>query len=67
MQLRHLEEAERHIAQGEQLIADQQAGIAVLDRGGHATEEAGNLVATFLETQAHHISHRDVILKELGA
>jgi isochorismate hydrolase len=65
MQLRHLEEAERHVAQGVRHITEQEVRIADLAREGHDTKEARKLLDNFYGTQALHIQHRDRIQKEL--
>jgi hypothetical protein len=65
MQLHHLEEAERHIAQGKRHIEEQEDRIADLARLGADLTEARKLLNLFYATQAQHIQHRDRILKEL--
>lgn len=65
MQLRHLEEAERHIAQGIRHIAEQEQRIAGFDSHGHDMSAEWELLNTFYTTQAQHIQHRDRILREL--
>lgn len=67
IQLAHLQEAERHVAVGERHIAEQERRIAELDRDGHDTKQARELLETFRTLQAEHLAHRDHILKELGA
>ena len=66
MQLGHLKEAERHVAEGQRLIAEQEARVAELARDGHpnAARELG-LLATMRVTQALHVGDRDRILKEV--
>lgn len=58
--------AERHIGQGFGIIARQRELIAALERGGHATEDAINLLADFEDIQALHVADRDRLRKELG-
>ena len=65
MQLRHLEEAERHIAQGLRHIADQERLVAHLEQGCHDTAQARRLLDNFHATQVQHVAHRDHILREL--
>ncbi|MDE2467180.1 MAG: hypothetical protein KGL35_00120 [Bradyrhizobium sp.] len=65
MHLHHLKEAERHCAQVERHIADQEDRITSLVRGGHDTTEARKLLDNFYASQMLHIEHRDRILKEL--
>ena len=66
MQLRHLAEAEQHIARGTQHISHQELRIAEFDVRGHDSTLARTLLETFRITQAQHIAHRDHILGELG-
>ncbi|RXH40855.1 hypothetical protein XH94_10930 [Bradyrhizobium zhanjiangense] len=65
MHVQHLEEAERHIAQGEGHIVEQEDRIANLARDGHDTTEARKLLDNFYATQMLHIQHRDRIREEL--
>ncbi len=58
--------AERHVGQGFGIIARQRELIAALKRGGHATEDALNLLADFEDIQALHVADRDRLRKELG-
>ena len=62
-QMRHLAQAERHVSLGARLIAEQERRIAMLSLG---VMEARRLLEAFLETQAQHIAHRDLILRELN-
>ena len=57
----HLEQAERHVAEGEQHIARQRELIAELERDGHDTTTAIELLRTFEQSQAGHIADRDRI------
>jgi len=65
MQLSHLEQAERHVAQGKRHITEQQDLIAELARHGHDTADARKLLDNFYASQMQHVQHRDRILKEL--
>jgi hypothetical protein len=65
MHLRHLQEVERWLAEGERHISEQEQRIATLRRDGHDATRAESLLEVFYQTQAQHISHRDMILKEL--
>lgn len=65
MELRHLEQADRHIANGKRLVAEQEERVADLARHGHDTTEARKLLDNFYASQVQHIQHRDRILKEL--
>jgi hypothetical protein len=65
--LRHLEAAERHVAQGEGVIKGQRDRIAELTRDGHDPSAATDLLRTFEATQALHIAGRDRIRADLVA
>jgi hypothetical protein len=65
MQLRHLEEAERHITQGVRHISEQKQRIADFVRLGYDTTEARKLLDNFYATQAQHLQHRDRIRAQL--
>jgi hypothetical protein len=60
----HLAQAERHVAEGEQHIARQRKLIAELERDGHDTTTAIELLRTFEESQATHVENRDRIRAE---
>lgn len=64
--LAHLALAERHIEQGERLLAKQRTLVAE-DRHNHDTSGARAVLATMAETQALHIADRDRIFRELGS
>jgi hypothetical protein len=61
----HLALAERHVAQGEEHLARQRKLIADLERHGHDTKQARDLLAQSM--QALHIGDRDRLKKELEA
>jgi len=63
----HLALAERHVAQGEEHLARQRKLIADLERHGHDTKQAHDLLAQFESMQALHIGDRDRLKKELEA
>ena len=65
MHLRHLEEADSHIALGERLIAQQERRLADLAQHGHDTTIAKKLLWNFLNTQEEVRGHRERILKHL--
>jgi hypothetical protein len=65
IQLRHLEEVERHITQGIRHIAEQKRRIANFVRLGYDTTEARKLLENFYATQAQHVQHRERIRAEL--
>lgn len=64
---RHLAQAEEHISLGERHIAQQRELVARLERDGHDSTEASNLLDNFEELQAVHIAHRDRLCRELDA
>lgn len=66
MELRHLREAERHVVEGERRIAEQELRIKGIERGGHSTGLALELLKNFRAIQFEHVAHRDRILRELG-
>ncbi len=62
----HLAQAERHVEQGYAIIARQREIVAALERGGHNTREAIELLADFENIQKTHVSDRDRLLKAVG-
>ena len=65
--LQHLAQTERHIAEGEEHLAQQALLIEKLERHGRGSEDARALLKTMTETQALHKQDRDRVLKELFA
>lgn len=65
MEIRHLEQAERHVAQGNRRIFEQEERVAQLARGGHSVTEARRLLDNFCASQALLVQHRDQIQKNL--
>jgi hypothetical protein len=63
---KNLTQAEAHIAKGHERIALQHEIIAELDREGHDTVPARELLATFEKTQAMHVANRDRISGKLA-
>jgi hypothetical protein len=63
----HLRQAEHHVADGERHIAEQHELIGALERDGHDTATARELLATLQQTQSLHIFDRDRLLEELSA
>jgi hypothetical protein len=63
---RHLELANKHVAQGQRLVEAQLALVARLERDGHNTLEAKILLEQFEQILALQIETRDQILRELG-
>ena len=52
----HLRQARAHVAQGEKHIARQRAVVASLEAGGHDSEAARELLATFEDSQVMHVA-----------
>ena len=65
MERRHLEQANRHIAEGRERIAAQRARVALMERGGHDTGLARDLLCHFERTLEHMLEHRELILREI--
>ena len=63
--MQHLELAERHFAEGEQLLARQRAKLEELRRDGHNSAEAELLLQTLEESQALHVYGRDRLRREV--
>ena len=63
--LRHLVEAERHLAEYKQVVARQRHVIDTIARGGHDTAEASALLREFQGIQATHVADRDRLRVEL--
>ena len=61
-----LSRAEAHVANGQKRIAQQHEIIAELDREGHDSVPAKELLATFENTQAMHVANRDRIAGKLA-
>uniref|UniRef100_UPI0035C9F7AA hypothetical protein n=1 Tax=uncultured Sphingomonas sp. TaxID=158754 RepID=UPI0035C9F7AA len=48
---------ERHVAEGETIIARQQALIVSMESAGHCADTARSLLYTYLSSQALHREH----------
>ena len=64
-QLQHLAEAERHIVDGARHIYNQELRLAFIERRGHDSKLARDLLETFRRMQVQHVAHYDLILSEL--
>ena len=64
--LEHLEQARRHVAEGERHILRQRELVAEMERDGHGTAEARRLLEQFEEMQTLHVADRDRIENELA-
>jgi hypothetical protein len=62
-----LAEAEQHIAQGDRNITQQREIVAALERNGHDSGAARQLLAQFEDLQRIHIAHRDKLREQLTA
>jgi hypothetical protein len=58
--LRHITEVDRHVSECERGICEQEERIADMDRRGHDTAAALDLLETFRAAQTQHLSHRDL-------
>ncbi len=65
IELKHLTDADKRVAQGEYHIARQERIVAELDSHGHDVTMARALLDTFRRCQTEHVAHRNFILKEL--
>jgi hypothetical protein len=63
--LEHLAQAERHILQGEDHIANQLARIEEAERAGLNAGPAKSLLRTLEESQALHLAERERLRAEL--
>jgi hypothetical protein len=63
---RHLELANKHVAEGQKRVEAQLALVVKLGRDGHDTSQAKALLRQFEETLALQIQTRDRIVQELG-
>ena len=63
--MEHLAEAERHIAEGEDRIRHQLRIIEDLERDGHDSALARQLLDTLKRTHTLHIKQREFIIEEL--
>jgi len=59
----HLAQAERHVVEGERVIARQRDIVAQLERDGHDSTDAMLLLYQFEEIQYLHVDHRDQLRK----
>ena len=67
MILDHLEQARRHVAEGDHHVGRQRERVSQLARDGHDTKEAQRLLRRFEELQALHVADRDRLERELAA
>jgi hypothetical protein len=62
----HLEQARRHVAKAERLLAHQREIIAERERDGHDTARSRQLLDQFEQFYAMHVVERDRLEKELA-
>jgi len=62
----HLAQCERHVALGERHLSRQREIIAELDRDGHDSTKARELLVILGDTQDMHIAHRDRLRDDLA-
>lgn len=65
MVMEHLEQARRHVAEGEKHIARQREVVAGLECDGHDSKQARKLLHEFEGVQRLHVEHRDRLKKQL--
>ena len=63
---RHLALAKAHVSEGQRHIRHQIRLVRELERDGHDTAVARQLLTTLRATQALHIADRDRLVKELA-
>jgi hypothetical protein len=63
----HLAQAERHVAEGERHVARQRELIAELERDGHDTVQARELLVQFEGLQVMHVADRDRLRREFAS
>lgn len=63
---KHLAEAEAQVVKGLRHIADQRDVVEQLERDGHDSTTARDLLTTLLHSQQLHEEHRDRLKRELG-
>ena len=61
----HLEEAERHVSDGQRLLWRQLLLVSELRDGVYPTDRAETLLRIFLDILVMHIAHRDRLVKEI--
>ena len=62
----HLALTERHVAEGKRHVARQRELVAELERDGHDTATALDLLRQFEELQALHVADRNRHVRALG-
>jgi hypothetical protein len=62
----HLTEAEEHVASGQRIVARQRELVAQLERHGHDSRQARELLAESQATLGHQIDDRNRLRAELG-
>lgn len=62
----HLAQADRHVHRGDEIITEQKQRVAELERDGHDTKAARELLALFEEVQRVHLADRNRLRHELN-
>lgn len=62
----HLELARRHVAQSEACVSRQREIVAELERDGHDSAQARQLLTLFEDLQRLHVADRDRLEKQLA-
>ena len=62
---RALAQAERHVAEGEVILARQRAAITVTERVGRNVERFKDMLSVFEDSQRVHVADRDRLRKDL--
>jgi hypothetical protein len=62
----HLAEAEEYVASGQRIVARQRELVAQLERDGHDSRQARELLAEFEATLGYQIDDRNRLRAELG-
>lgn len=63
--MRNLLKAERYVAQGENHVAARRRRLRELERDGHSTDHARDLLDIFEQTLATRVADRDRLVSEL--
>jgi len=66
MEHEHLEQAHRHVAEAERVVAKQIALVERLKAHGHDVTIAENLLETFKSNLEAHRRHRDFIIEVIA-
>jgi len=62
---RALAQAERHVAEGDAILARQRAAVAASERIGGNVARFKDILSVFEDSQRVHVAHRDRLRKDL--